>query len=61
MSAIAVAQFAPGVDDAENLATITALAQRAVERGASLVVFPEYSSHFSADAGHDWVSGGAVH
>jgi predicted amidohydrolase len=42
----AVAQFAPGADKAENLATIERLARTAVARGASLVVFPEYSSFF---------------
>jgi len=54
-SAIAVAQFAPGSDSAENLATITRLAETAVERGASLVVFPEYSSYFTPTMGRDWV------
>jgi len=54
-SAIAVAQFAPGDDSAANLATITQLAETAVERGASLVVFPEYSSYFTPTMGRDWV------
>ncbi len=49
MPVIAVAQFAPGIDGAENLETITGLAEAAVVRGASLVVFPEYSSHFSTE------------
>ena len=44
---VAVAQFAPGTDKAANLATITRLAERAASRGASIVVFPEYSSYFS--------------
>jgi predicted amidohydrolase len=44
---VAIAQFAPGADKAENLATITRLAERAASRGASIVVFPEYSSYFS--------------
>jgi deaminated glutathione amidase len=44
--AIAVAQFAPGPDGAENLATITRLATEATNRGAKLIVFPEYSSFF---------------
>ncbi|MFB2556632.1 carbon-nitrogen hydrolase family protein [Herbiconiux liangxiaofengii] len=43
---VAVAQFAPGDDKAANLAAIERLARRAVDRGASLVVFPEYSSFF---------------
>lgn len=44
--AIAVAQFAPGADAAKNLSKIGALAERAADRGARLVVFPEYSSFF---------------
>jgi len=55
-SAIAVAQFAPGADSVENLATITNLAETAVARGASLVVFPEYSSYFTPTMGRDWVN-----
>jgi predicted amidohydrolase len=47
-SAIAVAQFAPVADSAANLASIRGLAERAVGRGATLVVFPEYSSYFTA-------------
>jgi len=54
-SGLAVAQFAPGADAAANLATIAALATSAVERGASLVVFPEYSSWFEADLGPRWL------
>ncbi|GAB3802722.1 carbon-nitrogen hydrolase family protein [Humibacter antri] len=44
--AVAAAQFAPGHDTAENLATIADLASQAAQRGARLVVFPEYSSYF---------------
>lgn len=55
MSLVAVAQFTPGTDTAANLAEITAFAERAAQRGATLVVFPEYSSYFSADMGQDWV------
>lgn len=51
--AIAVAQFAPGVDKAANLASIRDLAARAQGRGASLVVFPEYSSFFTPELG-EW-------
>lgn len=47
--AVAVAQFAPGPDVGANLATIRDLATRAVARGASLVVFPEYSSYFTPE------------
>jgi predicted amidohydrolase len=49
--AVAVAQFAPGADKEQNLATIRRLAERAAERGAALVVFPEYSSFFVAELG----------
>lgn len=50
-AAIAVAQFAPGTDKAANLERIRDLATLAASRGARLVVFPEYSSHFSAELG----------
>ena len=49
--AIAVAQFAPGDDTAKNLADIRTLAGRAANHGATLVVFPEYSSFFVAELG----------
>jgi predicted amidohydrolase len=49
--AIAVAQFAPGADKAQNLASIRTLATTAALRGAELVVFPEYSSFFTAEMG----------
>lgn len=52
--AIAVAQFAPGDDTAANLETIARLAGDAANRGALLVVFPEYSSYFTPDLGADW-------
>ena len=54
-SAIAVAQFAPVADSAFNLTTIRTLAERAARRGASLVVFPEYSSYFEPDLGPGYV------
>lgn len=44
---VGIGQFAPGTDKAANLATITRLSERAASRGASLVVFPEYSSYFA--------------
>jgi predicted amidohydrolase len=50
-TAIAVAQFAPGDDTAANLADIRMLATRAANRGAKLVVFPEYSSFFLPELG----------
>ncbi|MCP2030439.1 putative amidohydrolase [Okibacterium sp. HSC-33S16] len=43
---IAVAQFSPTADVDVNLTQIRRLAERAAERGASVVVFPEYSSAF---------------
>ncbi|WP_349897356.1 carbon-nitrogen hydrolase family protein [Parafrigoribacterium soli] len=49
--AIAVAQFAPGTDKAENLADIRRLAATASARGARLIVFPEYSSFFTPELG----------
>lgn len=44
--AVAVAQFTPGPDPVQNLDTIAGLASQAAQRGARLVVFPEYSSYF---------------
>ncbi|CAI9386609.1 carbon-nitrogen hydrolase family protein [Microbacterium sp. T2.11-28] len=43
---VAVAQFAPAADETANLVTIAALTERAVARGARVVLFPEYSSYF---------------
>jgi predicted amidohydrolase len=54
-SAIAVGQFAPVADSAANLASIRALTERAADRGATLVVFPEYSSYFEPDLGRGFV------
>jgi predicted amidohydrolase len=56
VSTIAVAQFAPGADRDANIAQVTALAERAVERGASFVVFPEYSAYFTPTPGEDWLA-----
>lgn len=53
--AVAVAQFAPGADRDANLATIEALARSAAERGARLVVFPEYSSYFTPHVDASWL------
>ncbi|MGR0318186.1 carbon-nitrogen hydrolase family protein [Agromyces sp. ZXT2-3] len=53
--AVAVAQFAPGDDAADNLAEIERLAGVAASRGARLVVFPEYSSFFTPEPGRAWV------
>jgi predicted amidohydrolase len=52
---VAVAQFAPGDDPRANLAEIRRLAGVAVQRGASLVVFPEYSSFFPGDLGEAYL------
>jgi len=54
-SGLAVSQFAPVADVATNLATMTGLAELAVSRGASLVVFPEYSSWFTPDMDQRWL------
>jgi predicted amidohydrolase len=56
MEGMAVAQFAPGADRDSNLAIMSTLAALAVERGASLVVFPEYSSYFTSEMGLDWIA-----
>lgn len=53
---VAVAQFAPEADAEANLFAIRVLAERAVERGASVVVFPEYSSYFSDPMGPELVA-----
>lgn len=55
-AAVAVAQFAPTADREANLTAIADLANRAADRGASLVVFPEYSSFFTPEMGPDWVA-----
>jgi len=52
--AIAVAQFAPGDDTAENLERMSRLAGDAANRGALLVVFPEYSSYFTPTMDASW-------
>jgi predicted amidohydrolase len=44
--ALAVAQFAPAADTEANLLAIEELVVSATERGAAVVVFPEYSSYF---------------
>jgi len=44
--AVAVAQFAPSADEEANLRAIAQLTGRAAERGARVVLFPEYSSYF---------------
>ncbi|PCN49414.1 hydrolase [Curtobacterium sp. 'Ferrero'] len=46
---IAAAQFAPTADPDANLDTIRSFAEQAVDRGAHLLVTPEYSSYFTSD------------
>jgi predicted amidohydrolase len=53
--AIAVAQFAPGDDTDDNLERMSRLAGDAANRGALLVVFPEYSSYFTDTMNAGWV------
>lgn len=53
---IAVAQFSPGPDVNSNLLDIRRLAERAAERGATVVVFPEYSSAFIDPMGPELVA-----
>ena len=43
---VAVCQFAPSADRADNRARIAELTADASARGAALVVFPEYASYF---------------
>jgi predicted amidohydrolase len=43
---VGVAQFAPTASVSANLEVIRELVQRAAERGARVVLFPEYSSYF---------------
>ena len=53
---VAVAQFRPGSDRAENLRAMRALTATAVGRGAALVVFPEYSAFFEPVMGPAFVA-----
>jgi len=52
---VAVAQFGPGPNVADNITMIQALVHASVENGARLVVLPEYASAFGGALG-DWVS-----
>lgn len=45
-TAVAVAQFAPTADKQVNLTDVAQLVSTAAQRGAAVVVFPEYSSYF---------------
>ncbi|GGE85411.1 carbon-nitrogen hydrolase family protein [Mycetocola zhadangensis] len=53
---IAIAQFSPTADVDANLTEIRQLAERAAERGAAVVVFPEYSSVFVDPMGPELVA-----
>ncbi|WP_211220506.1 carbon-nitrogen hydrolase family protein [Pseudoclavibacter soli] len=53
---VAAGQFAPGADKVENLRLITMYVQEAADRGARLIVFPEYASYFSGRLGEDYVN-----
>ncbi|OOB89419.1 hydrolase [Rathayibacter sp. VKM Ac-2630] len=54
----AVAQFAPVADRDANLATIRRLVEVAVQRGARVVVLPEYSSSFADPLGPGTLAAG---
>lgn len=51
---VAVAQFGPGPNPAENVSTIQALVHAASHNSARLIVLPEYSSVLGGKLG-DWV------
>ncbi|MCU1443773.1 MAG: hydrolase [Cryobacterium sp.] len=53
---VAIAQFAPGADGAANLSVMRSLAATAAGRGASVIVFPEYSAFFEATMGPSFVA-----
>ena len=55
VTALAVAQFAPTDEGELNLSMMLELATIAAARGASLGVFPESSSYFTAEAGQSWL------
>ena len=55
-TAVAVAQWGPGADRDVNLAELRELAQKAVDLGAGLVVFPEYSAYFTPRPDEGWVA-----
>ncbi len=48
---VAIAQFTPGARTEQNLAEMRSLAAAAADRGASLIVFPEYSAFFESPMG----------
>lgn len=52
---VAVAQFGPGPNVADNISVIGSLVQAAAENGARVVILPEYSSVLGGRLG-DWVT-----
>ncbi|MDH6422883.1 carbon-nitrogen hydrolase family protein [Aurantimicrobium minutum] len=52
---VAVAQFGPGPNPADNITMIQALVHAATENGARLVILPEFSAAFGGALG-DWVN-----
>jgi predicted amidohydrolase len=53
---IAVIQLAPGSDSTANLREISRMSRIAADRGATLIVAPEYSSYFTTPMGADWAA-----
>ncbi|MET3636026.1 carbon-nitrogen hydrolase family protein [Curtobacterium oceanosedimentum] len=53
---VAAAQFAPTDDSVANLRTVRTAAEEAAERGADLLVTPEYTSYFSAELDERFVA-----
>ncbi|GAB3616694.1 carbon-nitrogen hydrolase family protein [Okibacterium endophyticum] len=53
---VAIAQFVPRADTEANLESIRALTVRASERGATIVVFPEYSNFYAEPMGPPFVA-----
>lgn len=51
---VALAQFAPGPRSIDNVAAITAFAQDAHDRGARMLIVPEYSQAFVPGGGPAW-------
>lgn len=52
---VAVAQFGPGPNPADNVDAIRELVEAASENGAKIIVLPEYASSFCGAVG-DWVT-----
>lgn len=55
MVAVAVAQYAPGVDKEANLRTAAEMAEAAHARGARILVLPEYAMFTAARTDHRFV------